>query len=111
MHHIRNVEAAVRNIVDSMAKGGTLVIIDAITGRPKLSTMRYYIEMLFLHSPWRLFRAFLSIFFLNTRMARHKRREVYLSFDEFGRRYAELLPGAVTEVRHGVFAYLIWRKP
>lgn len=111
MHHVRDAEAAVRNIVDSMAPGGTLVIIDAVADQPKLTALRYYLEMLFRHNPLRLFRAFLKAFFLNTRVARHKRREIPLSFDEFRRRYAALLPGAVTEVRHGIFAYLIWKKP
>ena len=111
MHHVRNAEAVVRNIVDSMAPGGRLVIIDAVTGQSWLTALRYYLEMLSMHNPLRLFRAFLKAFFLDTRVARHKRREVPLSFEEFRRRYAAILPGAVTEVRHGIFAYLIWKKP
>ncbi len=111
MHHIRNGEAAVRNLKDSLAPGGTLVIVDAVAGQPTLTALRYYLEMLFRHSPVRLARAFLNGFFLNTRVARHKRREVPLAFEEFRRRYAPLLPGASVEVRHGIFAYLVWRKP
>ena len=111
LHHIRNAEAAVRNLVDSMAPGGTLVIIDAVAGQPGPAALRYYLELLFRHSPLRLFRAFLDAFFSDTRVARHKRREVPLTFEEFRRRYAPLLPGAAAEVRHGIFAYLVWRKP
>ena len=111
MHHIRNAEAAVRNLTDSMAPGGTLVIVDAVAGQPKLGALRYYLEMLYLHSPLRLARAFLNGFFLNTRVARHKKREVPLAIEEFRRRYAPLLPGASVEVRHGIFAYLVWHKP
>ena len=85
--------------------------MDALAGNPPLTALKYYRDMLGLHNPFRLALGFFRAFFLDTRVARHKAREVHLTFDEFSRRYAAILPGAKTGVRHGIFGYLVWRKP
>lgn len=111
MHHLRDAEAALERVKARLVPGGVLVIVDALSGNPPLTAAKYYLEMLTLHSPFRLGRAFFRAFFMKTRVAGHKAREVHLTFDEFTRRYAPFLPGAKTEVRHGIFGYLVWRKP
>lgn len=111
MHHIRDAEGALKKVKERLAPGGTLLIVDALAGNPPLTALKYYLEMLRLHNPLRLALAFARAFFLDTRVARHKRREVHLTFEEFRRRYAAVLPGAAAEVRHGIFGYLVWRKP
>lgn len=111
MHHIRDAEGALARVKASLAPGGVIVIVDALSGNPPLTALKYYLEMLRLHSPFRLAAAFFRAFFLDTRVARHKNREVHLNFEEFRRRYAGILPGAVAEVRHGIFGYLVWKKP
>lgn len=111
MHHIRDAEAALEKVKARLAPGGVIVIVDALAGNPPLTALKYYLEMLRLHSPLRLALAFLRAFFLDTRVARHKAREVHLTYEEFRRRYAAVLPGARTEVRHGIFGYLVWKKP
>lgn len=111
MHHVRDPEAALNRVKKSLAPGGVIVIVDALSGNPPLTAARYYLEMLILHSPFRLARAFFKAFFMKTRVASHKAREVHLTFEEFTRRYAAILPGARTEVRHGIFGYLVWKKP
>lgn len=111
MHHIRDAEGALARIKERLAPGGVLVIVDALAGNPPLTALRYYRDMLRLHNPFRLALGFFRAFFLDTRVARHKAREVHLTFDEFTRRYAPILPGAKTEVRHGIFGYLVWKKP
>jgi len=111
MHHISDPEAALARVKERLVPGGVIVIVDALSGNPPLTAARYYAEMLTLHSPFRLGRAFFRAFFLKTRVARHKAREVHLTFEEFSRRYAAVLPGARAEVRHGIFGYLVWKKP
>jgi MoaA/NifB/PqqE/SkfB family radical SAM enzyme/SAM-dependent methyltransferase len=111
MHHLRDAAAALARVKERLVPGGTLLIVDALAGNPPLTALGYYLEMLTLHSPLRLAAAFFKGFLMDTRVARHKRREVHLTFDEFRRRYAEILPGATAEVRHGIFGYLVWKKP
>jgi MoaA/NifB/PqqE/SkfB family radical SAM enzyme/SAM-dependent methyltransferase len=111
MHHIRDAGRALAKVKERLAPGGVLVIVDALKGNPPLTALKYYLEMLRLHNPLRLALGFARAFFLDTRVARHKAREVHLTFGEFCRRYAGALPGARTEVRHGLFGYLVWRKP
>lgn len=111
MHHIRDAEAALEKVKARLAPGGVILIVDALRGNPPLTALGYYLEMLRLHSPLRLLRGFARAFFLDTRVARHKAREVHLTFEEFRRRYGRALPGARAEVRHGIFGYLVWRKP
>lgn len=111
MHHLRDPEGALKHVKERLVPGGVIVIVDALSGNPPLTAARYYAEMLTLHSPFRLARAFFKAFFMKTRVARHKAREVHLTFDEFSRRYAAILPGAKAEVRHGIFGYLVWKKP
>lgn len=111
MHHIKDAAGALEKVKARLAPGGVIVIVDALAGNPPLTALKYYLEMLTLHSPLRLARAFLRAFFLDTRVARHKAREVHLTFEAFRGRYAPLLPGAEVSVRHGIFGYLVWRKP
>lgn len=111
MHHIRDAAAALERVKARLAPGGVIVIVDALSGNPPLTALKYYREMLALHSPLRLARAFFRAFFLETRVASHKRREVHLTLAAFRGRYAGLLPGAVVSVRHGIFGYLVWKKP
>lgn len=111
MHHLRDPEAALKRVKERLAPGGVILIVDALSGNPPLTAARYYLEMLARHNPFKLARAFFRAFFLKTRVAGHKAREVHLTFEEFTRRYAAILPGARTEVRHGIFGYLVWKKP
>ena len=111
MHHIGDAEAALAKVKERLAPGGVIVIVDALKGNPPLTALGYYREMLALHNPLRLALGFFRAFFLDTRVARHKAREVHLTYEEFRRRYAAALPGARTEVRHGIFGYLVWKKP
>lgn len=48
---------------------------------------------------------------MSARVSRHKKREAHLTFEQFKRRYEAVLPGARAEVRHGIFGYLVWKKP
>lgn len=111
MHHISDAAGALERVKARLAPGGAIIIVDALSGNPPLAALRYYLEMLTLHNPLRLAAAFLKNMFLDTRMSRHKRREAHLTFEEFRRRYAAVLPGARFEVRHGIFGYLVWKKP
>jgi len=111
MHHIKEAGAALERVKERLVPGGRLIIVDAVAGNPPLRALGYYLEMLSRHSPLRLAAAFARGFLLDTRLARHKRREVHLTFAEFRRRYGEFLPGARCEVRHGIFGYLVWDKP
>jgi SAM-dependent methyltransferase len=111
MHHLSDYEAALERVKDRLAPGGTILIVDSLSGNPPLTAAGYYLEMLKIHNPVRLARAFFRSFFMKTRVSRHKSREVRMNLEEFRRRYAAVLPGAFTEVRHGIFGYLIWKKP
>lgn len=111
MHHLRDPEAALKRVKERLASGGVLVIVDSLSKNPPLTAARYYVDMLKLHCLFRLAKGFLRSVVLDTRVSRHKAREVPLSFEEFTRRYAAILPGAKTEVRHGIFGYLVWKKP
>lgn len=111
MHHIKEAGAALERVKARLVPGGRLIIVDAVAGNPPLRALGYYLEMFSRHSPLRLAAAFARGFLFDTRLARHKRREAHLTFSEFCRRYAEVLPGARCEVRHGIFGYLVWRKP
>ncbi len=111
MHHIKEAGAALERVKSRLVPGGRLVIVDAVAGNPPLRALGYYLEMFSRHNPLRLAAAFARGFLLDTRLARHKRSEVQLTFGDFCRRYAEILPGARCEVRHGIFGYLVWDKP
>lgn len=111
MHHIHDAAGALERVKERLVPGGTLLIVDAVAGNPPLTALGYYLEMMTLHSPLRLAKAFLMAFFMSTRVSRHKKREAHLTFDQFKRRYEAALPGARSEVRHGIFGYLVWKKP
>lgn len=111
MHHLKDYKGALERVKARLVPGGTLLIVDALAGNPPLTAMKFYLEMLARHSPWRLAAAFVKGALLDTRLARHKAREVHLTLEQFRRRYADALPGAVTELRHGMFGYLVWKKP
>lgn len=111
MHHLKDYKGALERVKARLVPGGTLLIVDALAGNPPLTALKFYLEMLARHSPWRLAAAFARGAFLDTRLARHKAREVHLTLEQFRRRYEEPLPGAAVEVRHGLFGYLVWKKP
>ena len=111
MHHVKEAVAALERVKERLVPGGRLIIVDAVAGNPPLKALGYYLEMFSRHNPLRLAAAFARGFLLDTRLARHKRREVHLTFGDFRRRYAQVLPGARCEVRHGIFGYLVWDKP
>jgi SAM-dependent methyltransferase len=110
MHHLRGYKGALERVKARLVPGGTLLIVDALAGNPPLTALKFYLEMLTRHSPWRLAAAFVRGAFLDTRLARHKAREVHLTMEQFRRRYSEVLPGAAIELRHGMFGYLVWKK-
>ncbi|OGR45286.1 MAG: hypothetical protein A2X35_03305 [Elusimicrobia bacterium GWA2_61_42] len=111
MHHLKDARAALDRVKERLAPGGVIVIVDAVCGNSPLSAARYYLEMLGLHNPLKLALAFARGLLLDTRLSRHKAREARLTFAEFSGRYTAILPGARAEVRHGLFGYLVWKKP
>lgn len=111
MHHIRDAGALLEKVKARLVPGGTLLIVDALSGNPPLTAARYYLEMLGMHDPLRLAAAFFRAFFTRSRVSRHKERETLMTLEDFRLRYSGLLPGASVSVRHGIFGYLVWKKP
>jgi SAM-dependent methyltransferase len=111
MHHLRDARAALERVKSRLVPGGVLVIVDAVTGNGPLAAAGYYLEMLCRHNPLKLAAAFLSGHFLDTRLARHRAVEAQLTLEQFAKRYQAALPGARAERRHGLFGYLVWKKP
>lgn len=111
MHHLRDPEGALRRAAARLAPGGVIVVVEALRGNTPAQLLRFYADMLRLHGPLRLGLAFFRSLAGGTRLARHKRAETDPDFAEFSRLYAAALPGARAERRHGIFGYLIWKKP
>jgi SAM-dependent methyltransferase len=101
LHHVPDLEAALRQIRDLVAPGGRVVLVDNVASRPAISRRWFVGEAvrvlaLDLVKRRRPVREAFELFRLNThpRWLDHITTDRFLSRPEFARRYGSVFPGA-----------------
>ncbi len=108
MHHISRIDFVVKNMRDSLADGGRIIIVDSVLDHNFKGILWFFSRLFFTIGPIGAFRLLAGGLKRTSMFGRHMGREEKFSLDDFKRRYEKLLPGAEISIKHGVYAYLVW---